>query len=89
MVEVLRGGVNTVVRRGETIVRPMGRHSAAVHQVLIHLERVGFIEAPRLLAVDHVAHTETLSFLEGETADYPLPPPLSPLMRPCGPQHNC
>lgn len=71
--EVLTGGVNRVFHRGGTVVRPLGRHSAAVHQVLKHLERVGFEGAPRLLDVDVEAQTETLSFLEGEVANYPLP----------------
>ncbi len=69
----LRGGVNRVVRLGGTVVRPTGAHSAAVHEVLVHLERVGFVGAPRLLAVDHERQSETLSFLEGETSVYPLP----------------
>ena len=73
-VEELQGGVNRVVRRGGTVVRPMGRHSRAVHQMLVHLENVGFDGAPRLLAVDADAQTETLTFLDGEVADYPLPP---------------
>ena len=73
VVEELRGGVNKVVRRGGTVVRPMGRHSCAVHQVLVHLEDVGFDGAPRLLTVDDNAQTETLTYLEGDVADYPLP----------------
>ena len=71
--EELRGGINRVVRLRGTVVRPMGRHSAAVHEVLRHLERVGFVGAPRLLTVDQENRTETVSFLEGEVADYPLP----------------
>jgi aminoglycoside phosphotransferase (APT) family kinase protein len=71
----LSGGVNRVVRRAGTVVRPTGPHSAAVHQVLQHLERVGFVGAPKLLAVDRAGEnpTETVSFLEGDVADYPLP----------------
>ena len=52
----------------------MGRHSAAVHLVLAHLEQVGFVGVPRLIAVDAEGQTETLSSLEGDVADYPLPP---------------
>ena len=52
----------------------MGPHSAAVHQMLTHLDRVGFVGAPRVLRVDPVAQTETLTFLEGEVANYPPPP---------------
>jgi Phosphotransferase enzyme family len=72
--EELTGGVNRVVRVGGTVIRPMGPHSPAVHQVLAHLERVGFVGVPRLIATDNELQTETVSFLDGEVADYPLPP---------------
>ena len=65
--------MNRVLPHGGTVVRPTGPHSRAVHQVLAHLEQVGFGGAPRLLAVDIERRTETLTFLEGEVADYPLP----------------
>lgn len=71
--EELHGGVNRVVRRGHVVVRPAGAHSAAVHDVLAHLERVGFVGAPRLLGADATANTETVTFLPGTTGDYPLP----------------
>ena len=72
--EELTGGVNRVFRVGGTVVRPMGSYSRAVHHVLAHLERVGFVGVPRLIATDIGLQTETVSFLEGEVADYPLPP---------------
>lgn len=62
-----------MVRRGAVVVRPTGHHSPAVHQVLLHLEQVGFVGSPRLMAVDHDARTETLTFLDGEAGDHPLP----------------
>jgi Ser/Thr protein kinase RdoA (MazF antagonist) len=54
-----------VVRVGDTVRRPTGPHSAFVHQLLEHLEAVGFDAAPRLLGTD--AHgREVFSFLRGE-----------------------
>ena len=70
--EVLKGGLNEVLRVGTTVIRKTGCHSPGVHALLQHLERAGFAAAPRLFAVDVLAGTETLSFLEGETTDYPL-----------------
>jgi aminoglycoside phosphotransferase (APT) family kinase protein len=70
--QALTGGVNTVYRVGETVIRPMGRYSPAVHQLLRHLEHVGFDGSPRVLSVDSEHQTETLTFLPGETTDYPL-----------------
>lgn len=59
-------------RVGATVIRPTGAHSPAVQAFLRHLERKQFEGVPRLLATDESAATETLSFLEGETTDYPL-----------------
>jgi hypothetical protein len=68
----LKGGLNEVIRVGATVIRPTGVHSPAVHALLQHLESVGFSGAPRLLSVDADLGLETLSFLDGETTDYPL-----------------
>ena len=70
--EVLKGGLNEALRVGTKVIRKTGGHSLGVHALLQHLERAGFAAAPHLLAVDALAGTETLSFLEGETTDYPL-----------------
>jgi hypothetical protein len=50
----LSGGRLTagVVRVGGTVRRPTGPHSPFVHELLAHLEAVGFAGAPRLLGVD-------------------------------------
>lgn len=60
------GNVNpgAVVRIGNTVRRPTGVGSAAVHQVLIHLDQVGFTHAPRFLGVDEQKR-EVLSFIPG------------------------
>jgi hypothetical protein len=68
----LKGGLNEVIRVRATVIRPTGPHSKAVHALLKHLELVGFVGAPRLLSMDVERLTETLSFLHGETTDYPL-----------------
>ncbi|WP_242619228.1 phosphotransferase [Actinomadura fibrosa] len=69
----LSGGDVTegVVRVGDTVRRPLRAHSPAVHELLRHLERVGF-EAPRVLGVDERGR-EILSWVPGEAAHRPLP----------------
>jgi aminoglycoside phosphotransferase (APT) family kinase protein len=70
--ERLKGGLNEVIRVGATVIRPTRSHSASVHSLLQHLESVGFDGAPRFISVDADHGTETVSFLDGETTDYPL-----------------
>jgi Phosphotransferase enzyme family len=71
---VLEGGdVNAVVRVGDTVRRPQGEWSPAVHALLEHFEAVGFDGAPRFLGVDEQGR-ESLSFVEGDAARGPLPP---------------
>jgi hypothetical protein len=62
-----------VVRVGDTVRRPLGPNAAVIHEVLEHLERVGFDGAPRLLGVDDQGR-EVLTFIEGEVAGRPRPP---------------
>jgi hypothetical protein len=65
----LGGGTLTpVVRVGDTVRRPTGRWSWAVHALLLHLEAVGFERAPRLLGIDD-AGREVLSFLPGRRGE--------------------
>jgi aminoglycoside phosphotransferase (APT) family kinase protein len=62
----LAGGRMTpgVVRVGETVRRPLGAHSAFVHDLLRLLERRAVHTAPRLIGIDEQGR-ETLSFREG------------------------
>jgi aminoglycoside phosphotransferase (APT) family kinase protein len=53
-----------VVRVGNTVRRPTGWWTPAVHQLLAHLEAVGFRYAPRVLGTDERGR-EVLSFIEG------------------------
>jgi Phosphotransferase enzyme family len=70
--EPLSGGdVSGVVRVGETVRRPIGPWSPAVHSLLRHFEQVGF-EAPRVLGTD-IAGREILSFVPGDAALSPVP----------------
>jgi hypothetical protein len=65
------GSVTHVVRMGDTVRRPVGPGSRRVHELLLHLERVGFAGAPRFQGTDELGR-EVLSFIDGEvTADGP------------------
>jgi hypothetical protein len=64
--ERLDGGNTTVVVRvGDTVRRPVGPWTPAVHDLLGHLESVGFAGAPRVLGIDD-SDREVLEFVPGE-----------------------
>jgi len=70
--EQLLPGGNThaaVVRAGDTVRRPTGPWTPAIHDLLRHLERRGFGGAPRVLGIDEEGR-EVLTFLAGEVV-YP------------------
>jgi len=70
---ILEGGdVNLVVRVGDTVRRPTGAWSPAVHALLQHFESVGFDGTPRFLGIDEQGR-EVLSYVEGEAALAPAP----------------
>ena len=58
------------VRVGDTVRRVAGSSRAAVRDLLLHLESVGFDGAPRYLGMDDQGR-EILSWIDG---DVPLPP---------------
>ena len=69
----LEGGVahpGAVVRVGDTVRRPAGPHTAAVHALLRHVRAAGFDGAPEALGTDDRGR-EVLSYLPG---DVPVPP---------------
>lgn len=71
--ERLVGGMHpddAPVRVGDTVRRPAGSSGAAVRDLLLHLEAVGFDGAPRYLGTDERGR-EVLSWVDG---DVPLPP---------------
>ncbi len=61
---------NAPVRVGDTVRRAAGPSGAAVRDLLIHLESVGFDGAPRHLGTDDSGR-EVLTWIDG---DVPLPP---------------
>jgi len=61
------GNLSHVVRIGDTVRRPTGPWTPAVHALLRHLESRGFRQAPRALGIDELGR-EVLSFLPGRTA---------------------
>jgi hypothetical protein len=61
-----------VVRVGDTVRRPVQRHSAATHELLSHLERSRFDGAPRFLGIDEEGR-EILSYVEGVAPIQPYP----------------
>jgi hypothetical protein len=65
----LRGGnmSSGVVRVGDTVRRPAGPWTAAVHALLDHLHAVGFRGAPRPLGLDERGR-EVLTFIPGVVA---------------------
>jgi Ser/Thr protein kinase RdoA (MazF antagonist) len=62
----LRGGDVTggVVRVGDTVRRPVGRSTPAVHALLRHLETARFDGAPRLVGVDEHGR-EVITYIPG------------------------
>ena len=73
------GNVTQVVRIGDTVRRTPGPWTATVHELLRHLEAVGFQGTPRALGFEDTGR-EVLSYMEGETgffgADEVRPPNL-------------
>lgn len=75
--EVLSGGNTTVVIRvGDTVRRPAGPWTPAVHHLLKHVASVGFTGVPRVLGIDDSGR-EVLEFVDGEVGtlspEEPLP----------------
>jgi aminoglycoside phosphotransferase (APT) family kinase protein len=69
----LSGGMmNTVVRRGDRVVRTTPPHAPALQEYLTALTASGFDGAPRPLAL-HENGTEELTFVEGNVAIPPFP----------------
>jgi Ser/Thr protein kinase RdoA (MazF antagonist) len=70
----LHGGTanhGRVVKVGDTVQRPRGPHTPAVHALLDHLARRGFAGAPRVLGLS--SRIETVCFIPGTAATEPIP----------------
>lgn len=61
-----------VVRVGDTVRRPVGEWTPAVHALLRHLEAVGFTGAPLVLGFDDKGR-EVLTFIEGVSLSLEAP----------------
>lgn len=75
--EALTGGNTTVVHRvGDTVRRPTGPWTPAVHRLLHHLATIGFSGAPRVIGLDESGR-EMLEYVDGEvgtlSTERPLP----------------
>jgi hypothetical protein len=68
----LAGGVNVVTRIGDTVRRPTGFWTPAVHALLRHLTAVGFAGAPAVHGIDGHGR-EVLDFIPGDVPDEPPP----------------
>lgn len=55
-----------VLRRGNTVLRPVAWWTSAVHDLLKYLESVDFPYSPRVLGFDDAGH-EVLTFLQGDS----------------------
>lgn len=66
------GDINDVIRIGDTVRRPCGPWTPAVHALLRHFERVGFDGAPRVLGIDD-KQREILSYVEDRAGLAPVP----------------
>ena len=62
------GNVGGAVRIGDTVRRPTGPWTPAVHALLRHLEQAGLDGVPRVLGIDD-QRREILSYLSGAGAD--------------------
>ncbi|TCI39335.1 aminoglycoside phosphotransferase family protein [Exiguobacterium sp. SH4S7] len=65
------GNVSNVHKKGNHVYRTQKEGSGRVHQLLKHLEVKGVEGVPRFVGVDERGR-EILTYLVGETADYPL-----------------
>lgn len=74
------GNTSVVVRVGDTVRRPIGKWTPAVHDLLGHLTSAGFDGAPRVFGVDHLDR-EMLEFVPGSVGTLSPADPLSPWFR--------
>jgi hypothetical protein len=75
----LTGGrtASAIVRVGDTVRKPSGPWTPAVHDLLRHVEDHGFTGAPRALGIDERGR-EVLTYIHGDTLATPQDPDLPP-----------
>ncbi|WP_168625984.1 phosphotransferase [Cryobacterium sp. BB307] len=71
-VALVGGGTTGVTRVGDTVRRPAGSWTPAVHKLLAHLASAGFTGAPLAHGLDELGR-EILDFVPGEVGHYPIP----------------
>lgn len=60
-----------IMRLGDTVRRPAGEHTVAVHALLGHLRASGFTGSPQVLGYDGTH--EVLGYIDGHAAVAPMP----------------
>lgn len=71
--DVLSGGnMGEVLRRGNTVVRPAGEWTPAVHRLLRQVGAAGIRGVPEVLSSTDPTR-EVLTFIDGNVPNYPLP----------------
>lgn len=71
--ERLEGGnMGGAVRVGDTVGRPTGEWTPAVHAWLGHLRANGITQVPRVDGIDELGR-EVLEYIEGDVPQYPMP----------------
>lgn len=72
--EELTGGRAGIYKRENCVVRPLHPWSSTIHKLLLYYHEQGFTKCPQFIGVED--EHEVLTFLEGETYDYPLVGPI-------------
>ena len=61
------GQSTPILRHGDTVLRPAGPWTPAVHALLIHLEKSGFTGSPRVVGDGYDGHgREVLTYIPGD-----------------------
>ena len=69
----LRGGtMGDVIRNGDTVSRPSGERTPAVHRLLHHLHAAGLPGVPQPMGIT-TDRREVLSIVKGSVPTYPMP----------------
>ncbi|MHC0518908.1 phosphotransferase, partial [Vibrio harveyi] len=76
--EALEGGRdNAIYRKGNLVSRPASHWTMTVHQLLQHLHQHGFTACPKAVSIE--GGKELLTFVEGDSYNYPLEGPIASL----------
>ena len=76
--EALEGGRdNAIYRKGNLVSRPASHWAMTVHQLLQHLHQHGFTACPKAVSIE--GGKELLTFVEGDSYNYPLEGPIASL----------